>query len=212
VEASGTTASHSPDPEAIIKKIKANPDFKVHEETIDVPVPGTYTGPTPDLSGSWWQTFASLMGVAWYVLLAGLVALLCWLIYKFRHVFKRDSSSRKSAKTEGPKTVLGLDVAPEALPSDIPGAAWQRWLAGDARGALRLLYAGSLSWMISRAGLPIRESDTEGDCMRHSSQLPNPQQTTYFSSLTSSWIGNAYGSISPEEIEMSTLVKGWPFQ
>ena len=109
------------------------------------------------------------------------------------------------------RVVLGMNVTPEALPSDIPSAAWQRWLAGDVHGALRLLYAGSLSWMIQPGGLPIRESDTEGDCVRHSSKLDNNTQSGYFQTLTNAWVRNAYGRKAPATPEMEQFVKQWPF-
>lgn len=199
-------------PEEVIKKVKLDPDFKVHSETFDVP--DFKPAPLPSSPGSGWLQALGVLGqLIFYGFWAAVVALICWLVYKYRHVFTREAASTNAAlEDEGPKTVMGLNVAPEALPADIPNAAWERWQAGDARGALRLLYAGSISWMINRGGLPIAESDTEGDCIRHAAYLKDDAKTSYFSTLTISWIENAYGSVLPDEPEMSGLVKGWPFR
>lgn len=77
---------------------------------------------------------------------------------------------------------------------------------------MRLLYAGSLNWMMHRGGLPIRESDTEGDCLRHAAQLPDAGQTSYFQFLTRTWMSHTYGDTQPASGEMELLVQQWPFK
>jgi hypothetical protein len=69
-----------------------------------------------------------------------------------------------------PTHVRDLDIRPESLPDDIGAAAWQRWQAArdwqERRGALSLLYRGTLSRLVHVYRVPIRASSTEGECMR----------------------------------------------
>ncbi|MBP7950353.1 MAG: DUF4129 domain-containing protein [Verrucomicrobiales bacterium] len=210
-EAHGKAAPETAAARELIGKIKAHPDFKVHTE--EIKVRAAQSAPKsdvrlPDLS------FMQYLGSAlFYLILALLAAGLGWLIYKNRHLFLPSKEGKGSGREEkeGPRTVLGLDIRPETLPANIQQAAMQRWLTGDAHGALRLLYAGSLSWMVERAGLPIRESDTEGDCLRHASALPDLPRTDYFQELTDQWIHSAYARQAPPGPTMERLLHGWPF-
>ncbi len=198
--------------EQSVKSVKASPDFTVHTEEYtvndDVSTGSSYSG-----SGDWdLDGFAAIFSlVGWSVLAAG-VGFLIWLLAKNRHWFKGRPSEPEAPEASKARVVLGMDVTPEALPKNIPEAAAECWRRGDARGALRLLYAGSLHWMIERARLPIRESDTEGDCLRHSSQLTEPQQTQYFHGLTQLWMGHAYGHRLPEAQAMEHCINHWPFR
>lgn len=207
-----SSAQAQDDPKEIIDKVKAHPDFKVHQEEItvndDVFSPSNL--PSTNFDGSFLSGLAVMAKIVFWVLIALLVGYLIYLIVKNRHLFVR---SNRGAPPPEPKArvVLGLDVTAEALPADIAAAARERWLAGDIYGALRLLYAGSLSWMIQRASLPIRESDTEGDCVRHSKKLWDPNQISYFQQLTQAWVRNAYGKKSPMAEEMEQFVTQWPF-
>ncbi|MEZ5302318.1 MAG: DUF4129 domain-containing protein [Verrucomicrobiales bacterium] len=113
---------------------------------------------------------------------------------------------------EGPKTkerarsVMGMDITPESLPQDIAAAARMLWGKGDARGALKLLYRGSIAWMIDAAGVPIEESDTEGDCLRRARRGTDGARAAYFATLTDVWILTAYATREPEPASMEYLL------
>lgn len=195
-------------PKEAIQQIKSSPDFKVHKKDIRVP----QVSGAPQIPSGWsgFSFFGNLLYIS-VLVLAG--AMLCWLIYINRHMFRGFRRSARVAE-EPPsqaRTVMGLDVSPEALPADIPKAAWERWITGDAHGAMRLLYAGSLSWLIQRGGLPVQESDTERDCLRHAAALPDPSQISYFNSLTGAWVTTAYGKQTPPAAVVESLVQRWPF-
>ncbi len=192
-----------------VKDIKAAPDFKVlsEEHTVydDVSGPDWNWG-FPDLS---W--LGSLMQFVVWLGLVGLIVFLLWKLYEHRGAFRfRPGPPVPEVALSKARVVLGMEVTPESLPANIPAAAAVCWQAGDVRGALRLLYAGSLHWMIQRAHLPIQESDTEGDCLRHSQALPIPPQQ-YFSSLTQTWMEHAYGYRIPATSTMEQLLAQWPF-
>lgn len=108
------------------------------------------------------------------------------------------------------KTVMGLNVEEEKLPPDLVSAARSLWQRGDTEGAVRLLYRGAVSWLIHRAGVPIRESDTEVDCLVRvrSEGLP---EAGYFGDLTRMWVLSAYGKQSGGADDMAGLFDHWPF-
>lgn len=108
------------------------------------------------------------------------------------------------------KTVMGLNVEEEKLPPDLVAAARSLWQRGDAEGAVRLLYRGAVSWLIHRAGVPIRESDTEVDCLLRvrSERL---SEAGYFGDLTRMWILTAYGGQRGSDPDMAGLFDHWPF-
>ena len=106
---------------------------------------------------------------------------------------------------------MGMDVAPDSLPDDIAAAARARWDAGDARGALSLLYRGALSWLIHAARAPVRDGDTEGDCLRHASAITEQVRREYFTVLTGQWVTVAYAERAPAAREFERLLGSWPF-
>lgn len=197
--------------ETIVREIKAHPDFTVHSETHTVydPTPSSTKPPDIDMpSFSWLSGLSQFFTWSLILIAAGLLA---WLIYANRHGFVWRRRPRTEEEPSTTRVVMGMDVSPETLPADIPTAAWQHWLAGDAHAAVRILYAGSLSWMIHPGGLPIRESDTEGDCLNHSARL-QLEQRQYFKFLTTVWTRIAYGKRTPPSDEIEQCVQTWPFR
>jgi hypothetical protein len=183
-------------------------DFKVHKiETWNL----KGTSKAPELSG-----LGAFFQVVGYILLAVAVAVVVWYIAKFiarhMHTLKGLGRDQEKPKSQAARTVAGLDVSPESLPDDIIAAARQRWLAGDAPGALSLLYRGSLSWLVHSLHLPIRDSDTEGDCLRRAADIAEPGSRDYFTRLTAHWISAAYAGHEPPPMEMEALLAGWPYQ
>ena len=217
----GLTLSNAPaaleqDPvttEERLKEIMEQPEFEIQSE--EYTVYDDVTSPKPDPSGTnlnWLEGLGWVFDVLGVICIAALVALAVWLIYRYGHYFIGTRETSKPTATESAKTVMGLEVSPEALPADIPASAWAFWQQGNIHAAMRLLYAGSLNWMMHRGGLPIRESDTEGDCLRHAAQLPDAVQSSYFQSLTRTWMSHTYGATNPATGEMEFLVQQWPFK
>ena len=190
-----------------IKEVLSHPDFKVHsmkqrrissDKDMDFEMRG----------GSW---LADIGVVLYYTIIIAVVAWIAWLIYTNRHVFRRTKSGVVRERA-GPRTIMGMDVSPESLPDDVVSEARRRWAAGDARGAMSLLYRGSLSWLVHQAQLPVREGDTEGDCVRHTRTLTAAPQRDYFSELTGQWILIAYAERDPKAADMERLFNQWPYR
>ena len=189
-----------------IGQVLAHEDFKIHKMKVRLPKEsenGT------DLSG-----LTQLFNVLGYAIFWAVVAFAIWKLVEFiirnRHSLKLRSRT-KSDPVPVAKSVMGLDVTPESLPDDVVSAAREKWEQGDFHGALSLLYRGSLSWLLIHAALPVRDSDTEGDCLRHTQQLADTQPRGYFEKLTVQWIAAAYGDQAPANEIMRGLFDEWPF-
>lgn len=193
-------------PGEVIREVKSHPDFKVH--TVIDRVPKSKST----------RHFKSPGDLGWLgdVFVAGVVALLLgllgWLVWANRHVFrKRGLSGNPVDLRPRARVVMGMEITPESLPPDVPGAAWMLWKQGRHQEALGLLYRGTISSVVDVARVEIRESDTEGDCLRRVEQAGEAAMPDYFRSLTAVWMGMAYGGRPPEDVEMELLCRSWPF-
>jgi hypothetical protein len=196
-----------------VERILAEPEFEVHKSEqkhwVSDEKPKTEYNGTDSVDGIGW-----VMGIArviFWLAVAALLYWLGWLIYKNRDFFLARGRRSEVPEPERARTVLGMDVGAESLPADIAASARALWREGRAHEALRLLYRGSLSWFVHRADLPVRESDTENDCVRHADALPDPGQRSYFNQLTETWVALAYGGMAPHEEGMASLCDSWPF-
>ncbi|MEI7822137.1 MAG: hypothetical protein WCK55_14585 [Verrucomicrobiota bacterium] len=196
----------SPEAQAI-SDVLAHEDFKVHEHETGSWEPDG-SEPKPGVNAAGW--FEALGSVLFYAVITGLCVLLAWLIWKNREFFTRGERAGKAAPV-GPRTLMGMNVAPDSLPDDIAAAARARWDAGDARGAMSLLYRGALSWLIHAARAPVRDGDTEGDCLRHASAITEQVRREYFAVLTRQWVTVAYAERAPAAREFERLLGSWPF-
>jgi hypothetical protein len=141
-----------------------------------------------------------------------LVGLILWLVWRNRHAFAlRRIAGGETAPPAAARVVMGMEVAPESLPPDVPTAAWELWRQGQHQAALGLLYRGAISKVIEIGRVEIQESDTEGDCVRRVDQAGQPAHPEYFRGITGAWIRMAYAGISPDDHEVEALCRQWPF-
>jgi hypothetical protein len=170
------------------------------------------SGDRESSSGSGGFGSGGAAGMNWigFVIIGAVIFIVAFLIWKSRVMLRRSGSGGKET-TDGPKVVMGMNLAPESLPEDIPQTAWREYQAGRAAEALRLLYRGALAWLVNRAALPVHESDTEGDCLRHAQQLDDAARVSFFESLTAAWVNCAYADLAPAATPMKQLCDHWPF-
>jgi hypothetical protein len=193
-------------PKEVITDVKAHPDFEVFKHTWKERTPG---------SGSWnWngpgEWFAYLIqGIGW-MLLGLLIAFLVWMIWRHRHVFRARGFNLAKPAPAAARVVMGMDVAPESLPKDIPAAAMELWRVGRRQEAMSLLYRGAISRLIETGGVEIAESDTESDCLRRV-EVEAAAHAGYFGGLTDAWMMLAYGRRAPQDERMQELCSSWPF-
>lgn len=194
-------------PEKTIREVKADPAFKVHTVKDRVPKqkPSGKFRPPVDLM----EFLLTVFGICAVALLLGFLG---WLIWKFRHVFKSGGPvAREAGILPTARVVLGMEVSPDTLPSDVPTAAWALWQNGHHQEALGLLYRGSISRVMEIGRVEIHESDTEGDCMRRVEAAGPVAHPDYFRGITGMWIRLAYAGISPADSEVEVLCAQWPF-
>jgi hypothetical protein len=193
-------------PKETIEEVKSHEDFTVH--SVEERVPKSGSSSSWNWDGSW------LVGIAqalMWLILGAFVAFVVWLIWRYRHLLR--GSGGVAAKRVPPpqaRVVMGMEVAPESLPPDIPAAARELWRVGRRQEAMSLLYRGTISRLIATGGVEIAESDTESDCLRRVT-AEAAAHAGYFSGLTETWMRLAYGRSAPPDEAMQELCASWPF-
>jgi hypothetical protein len=192
-------------PHEVIQEVKADEAFKVHTVTDKVPKNSSGSG----LPVEWVGTLMQLFAICAVVLLVGGIG---WVIWKNRHLFLMGSRGGKEP-LPAPKArvVLGMEVAADSLPVDVPSAAWALWRQGRHQEALGLLYRGAISRVIESGGVEIQESDTEGDCLRRVEKVGAAVHPGYFRGITGAWSQLAYAGVRPRDEQVEVLCREWPF-
>lgn len=141
-----------------------------------------------------------------FVVWAGaIVAALLLALYLLRSSWSRASEEIEQLSAVTPTHVRELDIRPDSLPHDIGAAAQAAWERGDRRVAISLLYRGLLSRLVHRYHVPIRDSSTEGDCLRLARSGAPARPAEYASSVVDVWQRFVYGHLSPEDDDVRRL-------
>ena len=151
----------------------------------------------------WFAQSARVLVWVAVAILAGLLA-----IYLVRLIRSRRPSN-KVKRVTAPTHVQDLDIRPESLPDNIGAAARELWDSGEHRAALSLLYRGVLSRLVHVHNVPIRDSSTEGDCLRLTATRLREEQKTYVALLIQVWQHAVYGGQKPETASLYTLCDGF---
>ncbi|WP_157201168.1 hypothetical protein [Massilia sp. Root351] len=144
------------------------------------------------------------------LLIAGGVALVAWLLYRYRGKFAwLLPAPAMHAATE----IAGLDIRAESLPGDVAGAVRRLWDQGDRRGALALLYRATLSRLVQQDGLLLAQGATEGDCLRLAQQAALPAaRYQVAATATTLWLNGAYGARWPDSAALYAACGAWRAQ
>ncbi|WP_018607055.1 DUF4129 domain-containing protein [Uliginosibacterium gangwonense] len=147
------------------------------------------------------KSIAALGRIGGWLLIALAVMALAYLISRFRW--------QKTKRLHIPPAELaGFDIRPQSLPKDIAAHALELLRNNDPRGALSLLFRGSLSRLAHREQVPFTRGDTEGDCLERVRKSA-PARSGFFARLLGCWQRLAYAHrvIPPSEIE--ALCEEW---
>lgn len=202
-------AESSQDAAKAMQEVLKSPDFEVHKiktkewkfDPQDLP---------DDPQTPYGQLFGSAAKIVFWLILGGMLGWLVFYVLKNRRtLFSRQS---KKSQFKAPQVVMGMNITRESLPKDIVAAARAAWMAGEHKHALSLLYRGSLSWLIARRRAPIRDSDTEEDCLAQVFVVGEKEEATYFRRLTGAWVQTAYAVTPVTDAEMLALCEQWPFE
>jgi uncharacterized protein DUF4129 len=99
----------------------------------------------------------------------------------------------------------GFDLRPESLPGDVVSAARALFQAGDASGALSLLYRGALVELARRFRLRLPASATEKECERIARSAGSSSLVDDFAAVARAWLYCAYAHRPPDAPEFDAL-------
>jgi len=199
-------------PPEVMEEVLADPDFEIHKAKMyrwnetEEKEDGSFSLPQLDL-----PLLGGLGQVVSWIILGCLGAFVLYLILRALVSSGGPVPSRVGPKRPPVKTVMGLNVEETKLPRDVVAAARELWRRGDHEAATKLLYRGAISWLVTRGGVSILESDTEVDCVRRV-ERERRGQADYFAQLTRVWVMTAYGGGKGTEAEMTDLFERWPFR
>lgn len=196
------------DPARVIQEVKADEAFKVHTVTDRVPKPAKPSKMA--LPAGLLELFTQVFVICAVVLLGGFLALMVWKNRRAFTLFGPGMTEGKPSLTA--RVVMGMDVSPDTLPTDVPGTAWGLWQNGHHQEALGILYRGAISRVMESGRVEIQESDTEGDCLQRVMLAGPAAHPEYFRGITGTWIRMAYAGVSPDDAEVRRLCGQWPFE
>jgi hypothetical protein len=191
-----------------VDRVKADPNL-VPEKTIHtLKWAGSNKPPDPANSDSlgW---LGGLLGwiaqsarvLVWTVVIVFVALLGLYLLSLIRA--RKPAARRERVVT--PTHVQDLDIRPESLPDNIGAAARALWDSGEHRAALSLLYRGLLSRLVHVHNVPIRDSSTEGDCLRLTETRLEEGKRGYVNRLVRVWEHAVYGDLQPEASALYSL-------
>lgn len=99
-------------------------------------------------------------------------------------------------------------LAPDAIPDDVAGAARQLWAEGRKRRALALLYRASVAGMVARTGAVLVPGATEAQCLRAARGLRDEVDRDAFGRMVRVWQYAAYAQRLPDDDAFEDLLAG----
>lgn len=156
-----------------------------------------------DLFSGLGEFLARVLQVLGWMLIAGIVGGLVWLIWRTFGGYTPDTAIGRQA----PKVLFGLNIAPETLPDDIGAAALALIEAGHVRDALSLIYRGALSYLVHTRNLKVSAGATESEVATLSRRVLTPAGAEYFGNVLSQWIDIAYAGRLPDVAVITTLAR-----
>lgn len=155
---------------------------------------------------------ALLAGMLKAGLIAGAIALVAWLLWRYAAPLRFNFASAPAPRLA--TEVGGLDIRAESLPDDVAGAVRALWQQGQQRAALALLYRATLSRMVSRQALQLHHGATEGECLAqarsaHAAGTLDSASLALADQATTLWLNAAYGARWPAGDAVLALCARW---
>lgn len=139
------------------------------------------------------------------------IALLAYLIYRFRHMIAPGwLGEAPLARAARPTHLFGLELNQKSLPDDLLAHVRTLWQQQRQREALSLLYRAALSQLVHQDHLPLEDCHTESECVTLCRKQVDAPRTAYFQLLTRHWITLAYAHQLPDDASFEQLCQQWP--
>jgi hypothetical protein len=192
-----------------IKRVLAAPEFQTYR-TEKHWQPRERDEPRQQSSWGWGQLGALLELLAasarvalWIVAVAGVLLL---IVLASRRPLPGPEATPRYVP---PDIVLGMAIAPQSLPADIPGEARALIARGEHRAALALLYRGALSTIVHRRHVELRSGSTEREVLQASRAALAVEDAAYLERLVGSWSTAAYAGRPPSAAAGQALCDSW---
>lgn len=140
-----------------------------------------------------------------YALLAACLLIVLWVVVRNLRAWRHGSSL---GRRRPPAEIMGMDIRPDSLPTDIVDAARKLFAQGAARQALALLYRAALSKLAHHEGIAFEVGDTEGDCVMRITRAASPARAA-FVQLTRAWQAVAYAEQTLSLTEGEQICAAW---
>lgn len=159
------------------------------------------------------NTNTDFSAIAWIIKLISILAILVLLGY-FVYLFAKNlnnapASIPQSMPKTKPKSIMGMDMTDSELKANILDDIQKLWQDGEHRQALSLLYRSSIHRLLHKHHLPLKESDTENDCLQRTHEHCPEKTQNYFQALTQHWLLLAYAEQIPTEQVFNELCQNW---
>ena len=165
-------------------------------------------------SGNWERMLRDVGKVMSFVVEFGLwigAAFLLYLVFATRKHWLPYLERGPSTKRSATRVILSSgELTADSMPDDVPSEVMRLWNAGEKRQALGLLYRSCVFSAVTRHGVRLPHSATEGVCVAAIGQQTDVAQSDYFRKVVSAWIRCAYGYRIPEDDLMLPLCNEWP--
>ena len=168
-------------------------------------------GDTDDTEESKDYTFANLLEMLLWLILAFSLVYLVYRILKYLEVL---SPTGKNKNTEAdsvaaPDVLFGLDVRKDSIPVNVIEQTMSLWNKGQHREAIGLLYRSTLSLLIHRFLFEFYHGYTEQECSDIVQQSDNKALKEFVVHITSIWQQIAYAHSIPAEQQIKSLCSQW---
>lgn len=152
------------------------------------------------------RVFAFIFEIAVWLLVAAIVVWAAFMARKWLPAL----APRAATRAPPPRIALADgEITAASLPADVAAAALERWRAGDARGALSLLYRGSVFFAVASYGVRLPASATEGMCLAAVEGQTDERHSRFFAEIVAAWTACAYGARLPAADVVPTLCEQW---
>ena len=190
--------------DAAVSALRADPNLAIDRKTRRLKWKDSGARNAPASGTIEWlaEMFEWLAGTARVLVWATIAVLVALITVAVMRQLRLVEMRPRKRPGEAPTHIRDMDIRPESLPDDIGATALALWEGAEHRAALSLLYRGLLSRLVHGYGVPIRESNTEGDCLLLAERQLAPDTAAYAGRIVRTWQRAVYGGkeVDPDEV------------